>query len=275
MLFAVYLVFEFSTLWFREFPPGFHYSGYAHEGAAWLTAALALATLLLSMIFRTEILRDPRLPALRKLGLVWSSLNLVLALAVFNRLFIYIRFNGMTEMRIVGLLGISCVVVGFLMVVSRFMRNRSFAWLISRQLWTASFGCYLLAVIPWEVAIQRYNVAQVIRGNHAPSVQISEHSISQYALPELLPLLQSDDQTIRLGIAAILDERAPVPAVGVEPVEEDGHRTVPSHWTRRQLGNDRANTILTENQSRFRIFSDNVHRAGKRQAFRTYAMQWW
>ena len=41
-LFAVYLAFEFATLWFREFPKGFYYSGYAHQGAAWLTAALAL-----------------------------------------------------------------------------------------------------------------------------------------------------------------------------------------------------------------------------------------
>lgn len=50
-LFAVYLVFEFRTLWFREFPKGFHYSGYAHQGAAWLTVALAIATVLLSVIF--------------------------------------------------------------------------------------------------------------------------------------------------------------------------------------------------------------------------------
>ena len=42
-LFAVYLVFEFQSLWFREFPKGFHFSGYAHEGAAWLTFALGLA----------------------------------------------------------------------------------------------------------------------------------------------------------------------------------------------------------------------------------------
>ena len=35
-LFAAYLVFEFKTLWFRVFPEGFYYSGYAHQGAAWL-----------------------------------------------------------------------------------------------------------------------------------------------------------------------------------------------------------------------------------------------
>ena len=42
-LFAVYLVFEFQTLWRREFPPGFYYAGYAHQGAAWLTVALGHA----------------------------------------------------------------------------------------------------------------------------------------------------------------------------------------------------------------------------------------
>ena len=52
VLFAVYLIFEYKTLWFRVFPNGFHYSGYAHEGAAWLTVALAVATLVLSAIFR-------------------------------------------------------------------------------------------------------------------------------------------------------------------------------------------------------------------------------
>ena len=62
VLFAVYLIFEFSTLWFREFPEGFYYSGYAHQGAAWLTVALALATGVLSAVFRTKVVQDARLP---------------------------------------------------------------------------------------------------------------------------------------------------------------------------------------------------------------------
>ncbi len=44
LIYAVYLAFEFHTLWFRVFPKGFYYSGYAHEGAAWLTIGLVLAT---------------------------------------------------------------------------------------------------------------------------------------------------------------------------------------------------------------------------------------
>src|ERR1700722_19253118 len=58
LVYAVYLTFEFYTLWFRAFPKGFYYSGYAHEGAVWLTIGLALATSILSLIFRGRILRD-------------------------------------------------------------------------------------------------------------------------------------------------------------------------------------------------------------------------
>ncbi|MFT5527598.1 MAG: hypothetical protein ACI9HK_005580, partial [Pirellulaceae bacterium] len=77
VLFAVYLVFEFKTLWFRVFEEGFYYSGYAHNGAAWLTVALALATLLLSLIFQRRVLADPRIGTLRRLAWLWSLQNFV------------------------------------------------------------------------------------------------------------------------------------------------------------------------------------------------------
>ena len=66
-LFAVYLVFEFKTLWFREFEEGFLYSGYAYQGAAWLTDALALAPVVLTLIFRCQVLRDERLRSIRRM----------------------------------------------------------------------------------------------------------------------------------------------------------------------------------------------------------------
>ena len=101
-LFLAYLVFEFTTLFQREFPDGFYYAGYAHQGAAWLTLALALATGLLSLIFRRSMSRDPRVGWVRQLAWAWSGLNLLLAIAVYNRLMIYVGFNGMTRMRMIG-----------------------------------------------------------------------------------------------------------------------------------------------------------------------------
>ena len=206
-LFAVYLVFEFATLWFRVFPKGFHYSGYAHEGAAWLTVALGLATLMLSILFRDTILDDPRLPWLKKLAWAWSAENLLLALADFNRLFIYIGFNGMTRMRVIGLLGVASVVGGFALVVWKIAHNRNFIWLIRRQLWTVSFAAYLYAVLPVDAFVNSYNVRRILAGDPAPSVQISVHLTSSEGLLFLSPLLDCSNEIIRDGIRALLDQK--------------------------------------------------------------------
>ena len=178
-LFAAYLVFEFQTLWFREFPKGFYYAGYAHEGAAWLTVALALATLVLSLdLSRRTCSRDPRLARLQRLAWIWSALNLLLALTVYHRMSIYIDFNGMTRMRTIGLFGITTVVVGFVLVLWKIVHHRDFLWLIQRQLWTLAIAIYLFALTPVDTLVHTYNVRQILAGDLAPSVQISVHPIS-------------------------------------------------------------------------------------------------
>ncbi len=48
---------------------------------------------MLSLIFRGRVLADPRLPRLRRLAWLWSAENMLLAAAVYHRLFIYIGFN--------------------------------------------------------------------------------------------------------------------------------------------------------------------------------------
>lgn len=206
-LFAVYLVFEFTTLWFREFPEGFHYSGYAHEGAAWLTVALAVATVVLSVIFRGAILRDPRAARLRRLAWVWSVQNILLALAIYNRLYIYIDFNGMTRMRIVGLLGITAVLIGFLLVIYKIAASRNFLWLLRSQLAALALVTYVFALLPLDYLVVSYNVRRILAGDVAPSVQISVHPISPEGVSLLQPLTECDDPIIRDGVAALLAAR--------------------------------------------------------------------
>jgi hypothetical protein len=207
VLFAVYLVFEFKTLWFRVFPEGFYYSGYAHEGAAWLTVALALATVVLSVIFRGNVLLDPRLGRLRRLAWIWSLENLLLAIAVYHRMYIYIGFNGMTRKRTIGIFGISCVVAGFLLVVWKIARNRDFIWLLRRHLWALALALYLLALWPTDMIVHYYNVRRILTGDPAPSVQISVHPINSEGVLQLLPLVECDDAIIRDGVRAMLADR--------------------------------------------------------------------
>jgi hypothetical protein len=268
VLFLVYLVFEFQTLWFRVFPEGFHYSGYAHEGAAWLTVALALATVLLSIIFRGRVLRDPRVRRLQRLAWMWSALNLLLATAVVHRLLIYVDFNGMTRMRTVGFLGIGSVVVGFVFVVAKIVQQRNFRWLIRRHLWTVTFAAYLYCVLPVDAFVTQYNVRRILNGDPAPSVQIIAHPTSAEGLLQLFPLLECDNTAIRDGVSAMLasefSSRRGVPDV------------VTRHWTAFQFAD---HSLLERLEAESARWTTEVKSATASMdainAFRDYAWQWY
>lgn len=267
-LFAIYLVFEFQTLWFRVFPQGFHYSGYAHEGAAWLTVALGLATLLLSMMFRGQTIQDPRLPRLRLLAWVWSAENLLLAMAVFNRLFIYVGFNGMTQMRVIGLLGVSSVVVGFLLVLIKIARNHDFVWLVRRQLWTVAIAGYLYAVLPVDGFVNEFNVRRIMAGDPAPCVQISVHPTSAEGYLRLAPLIHCEDEMIRRGIRAMLAEKLAAAEVAAVNRTQAG-------WTAIQLAEDQLLEQLRAVSTQWESDEDVAIRAATLKEFHTYAYQWY
>ena len=268
VLFAAYLAFEYKTLWGRVFPQGFYYAGYAHEGAAWLTLALALATGVLSAILRGGVLRDPRLPRLRKLAWIWSVENLLLAVAVYHRMNIYIGFNGMTRMRTIGLLGMTAVVVGFLLVVWKIMHGRGFAWLINRQLWTLTVAIYLYAVIPVDALVHAYNVRRVLAGDLAPSVQITVHPIDSGGILVLQPLVNCTDEAIREGIRAMLAERA------IRGEETERQRSA-QNWTSFQLADRMLLDQLRTNQSDWAKYQDANLREAALARFKSYAYQWY
>ncbi|MCA9072001.1 MAG: DUF4173 domain-containing protein, partial [Planctomycetaceae bacterium] len=249
-LFVVYLVFEFQTLWFRDFPSGFHYSGYAHEGAAWLTAALALATVLLSAIFRGEVLRDSRLPKLRRLTWIWSCLNLCLAIAVYHRLLIYVGFNGMTRMRVIGFLGITSVVIGFVLVVRKITLGRDFLWLIRRQMWVVTFAGILYVITPVDALVHRYNVRRILTGDPAPSVQLTVHPIDSNGFLELAPLLGSENEVIREGVRAMLAEKA----LELRQLQRERERT---GWTSFQWADSLLSKRLEESQEVWGIYEQS------------------
>lgn len=229
VLFIVYLVYEFSTLWFRSFPEDFYYAGYAHRGAFWLTLALALATVVLSTVFQGTMLRDPRLAQLKRLAHAWSVLNFVLAISVYNRLWIYVDFNGLTRMRIVGVLGITCVIAGFSLVVWKLARDRGFVWLIHRQLWVPVLGLIVYCVLPVDWIVNRFNVAQVLEGKNAASVQIAAHDCRAAGVLPLVDLADHPQIEIREGVRALLAlwaSKLELPSA-IAPIDLTGTRVGP------------------------------------------------
>jgi hypothetical protein len=265
-IYAVYLVFEFQTLWFRQFPKGFYYSGYAHEGAAWLTIALALATSVLSLIFRGRLLADSRVKQLERLAWIWSVENLVLAAAVYNRLLIYVGFNGMTPMRILGFYGVSAVVAGFLLVMVKIARRHDLAWLLQRHLWTLGLAIYLYAITPLDYVAMRYNVARILRGDSAPSVQISEHPITSEGLLALFPLIEAQDSLVKNGVMALLIERRG---------ELDSQRSESEHWTAYQMADRLFLRRVDGLPASTGRFANEKSRQAAWMEFKTYAYQWY
>ncbi len=268
VLFATYLLFEFGTLWFRQFPAGFHYSGYAHQGAAWLTAALALATVVLSLMFRGELLQHPKISRLRQAAWCWSLLNFLLAASVYNRLMIYIDFNGMTRMRVVGLLGTTAVAGGLALVIWKIAKSQSFHWLIRHQMLLPAFAVFLYVTLPVDVIVHRFNVQRILDGHPEPSVQISEHPMEDSALPVLIPLLESKNQIIRNGVHAILTAR-------LSELQTQRSNIKGLHWTARQLGEDYAVRALEGVLEKSSRQPAAINSSSARQAFHDYAMQWW
>ena len=268
VLFVVYLAFEFKTLWFREFPKGFYYAGYAHEGAAWLTASLALATVVLSLIFRGNVLGDPRLPQLRRLAWVWSVENLVLAATVYNRLWIYVAFNGMTWMRMVAIFGVSTVVAGVVLVIAKIAQGHDFAWLVRRHLIALALAVYLFVLTPIDAIVYTYNVHRIVAGDLAPSVQISVHPIDSEGILVLQPLTQSDNEIIREGVRAILAERA----IGLERASQQPDW---QHWTAFQLADRVLAAKLEAIRADWEPYADASKRTAAVSRFDAYVYQWY
>lgn len=268
VLFAVYLVFEFQTLWGQVFPEGFYYSGYAHEGAAWLTVALALATAILSLIFRGRILGDPRQGRLRRLAWIWSLENMLLAVAVYHRLYIYIGFNGMTRMRTVGIFGMTCVVVGFVLVIWKIVRNRDFVWLMRRHLWALALTVYLFALTPVDFLAHSYNVRRILAGDPAPSVQISVHPITSEGVLTLLPLCDCDDPAIRDGVRALLAAR-------LDAAETLAQKRATQGWTTLQASDRLLLDQLRAESDRWAEYQDPQPREAALKRFHQYAYRWY
>ena len=264
VLFAVYLTFEFRTLWRRDFPDGFYYAGYAHQGAAWLTAALVVATGLLSVVFGRSLRHDPRRARVRRLAWVWSAENFLLAAAVYNRLAIYVGYNGMTRMRTVGFFGITLVVVGFALVVGKIARSRSFWWLLRAQLVALVLAVIVYGVWPVDYLAHRHNVRRVDAGYPGPSVMVAVKPIDDEGLLTLFELVDHPDGLIRRGVRARLAGRA----------AELTRRVAPETWERYQgatrLLSDRLDGVPWRDW-----FDREPDRRSALREFKAYAMRWY
>ncbi|NNJ24084.1 DUF4153 domain-containing protein [Alienimonas chondri] len=270
-VFAVYLPFEFATLWRRNFPEDFYYAGYAHEGAAWLTAALAAATALLSAMFRGSLISDPRAGRLRTLAWIWSGLNFLLVAAVLNRLLNYVDFNGLSRMRIVGFLGIAAVAVGFAIVVAKIAWDRGFTWLVRRQARAAALVLLAGLLFPIDWMAHTYNASRVANDDLPPLALIGNHAIDLGGLLALEPLLESDNPVVARGVAA----RMTLAARALDAPRDADAPTAVARLGRYQLARRQFEAMLQRNRARIEALLNGDAPATVAEELAVYGMRWW
>jgi len=268
VLFAVYFVFEFYYLWWREIPRGFRYSEYAHQGARWLTLALALSTVLIGFVFQGGVLLHGRLPFLRRLAWIWSVENFILAICAFHRTQIYVHFNGLSRLRIVALFGIAVVEAGFVLVVLKVAWGKNLLWLIRRHLWALGLTVLLFLLTPVDYIVTSYNVKQILSGNPAPTVQIAVHKIGPDGCLQLLPLVQYPNEEIREGVRALLAETYLQLEWEIARAKEKG-------WSYTQLSKRKALRTLLEHKGKWEDMFDAQKRSASLARFKRYGRQWY
>ena len=233
VLFLLYNVLDAAYLWTGAPPAGMDTQKYAHQGAFWLTVALVMCTGVVGVMFRGALAHDTRAKTARTLAYVWMGQGLVLALGTYRRIAIHIAHSGLSDLRIVGILGTTLVVAGVVAVAMKLRDRRTLTWLVRRQLDVLAFGVVLYAVFPTHLVSARVNVARIEGGEYPPMLHMFRQSSQPESAAELLPLLHHKDARVRQGVAALLEQERKKLAVGVAEQGSWRERDVAS---RRTLG---------------------------------------
>jgi hypothetical protein len=257
-VFFVYNALDATYLWAGAPPPGVSERQYAHEGAAWLTLALALLTVVVGVMFRGSLAHDARGKMARVLAFGWLAQGLVLALGTFRRLAIHITTSGLSNVRILGMFGTAVVAFGLVLVGLKLSRRLSFTWLLRRQLDALVLALLLFSVLPTHRISAPVNVSRVMAHEYQALVNIEEQASEVESAAALLPLLEHDDERIRRGVAALLlDERDAIRKLA----------TSRSRWRDRDLATARAGRDLEAASDRLDAVLGDVERKDAIQPF--------
>lgn len=204
LVFLAYLVLDAVYLFDGRPPSGMSTQAYAHQGAFWLTVALVMLTGVIGFLFRGGLQSDPSAEGLRKLAYAWAGTGLLLALGTYQRIAIHIARSGLSDLRIVGILGTTVVIAGMLLTLHKLHRQRSFTWLVRRQLDALALAFVFYAVFPTHYLGAQLNVARIEAGAYGPLLHVQPQSRHVESVAVYLALLDHPDVRVREGVAAIL-----------------------------------------------------------------------
>jgi hypothetical protein len=271
LLFIAYNVIDARYLVvLRELPSGLDHSQYAHQGVFWLTVALAMSTCVLGTIFSGVLHFHQKAGRLKALAHFWVLQNLLIAVWVMLRLHMYIDYNGLTRMRIVGIYGTLLVLCGLVLVAVMILRKRSIRWLLRKELAALAIAIIALAVTPLDWIAWTVNTPLIQRMiPPRPAVQLSVQPISAEGLMTLIPLLDHDDPVIAAGVAGLLGEWYS----GYERYETQRY-VPPARWTEYQLSEELCARAIALNMDRIRALIPDGNWGAALERLKAHTARW-
>jgi len=164
-------------------PKGITHSDFVHNGVGLLILSILIAVSLIMFFFRKELHYIQGNRWLKYLVVLWVLQNLMMLYSTLMRNTMYIHFAGLTEKRIGVYVWLLLACAGLCITAFYVLRSRS-NWFLIRinvALWLTVLP--LSALVDWDLAIVRYNVA------HAKEIQLDVdylYSLSETVIPDLI-----------------------------------------------------------------------------------------
>ncbi len=138
-------------------PDGMTYAEYAHRGAYPLVAAALLAAAFVLVTLRPGGAGEQS-RLVRWLVLAWVAQNVMLVASSVLRLDLYIAAYALTYWRIAAFIWMGLVASGLLLILARFLLNRSSGWLVTANVTVLAVVLYAASFVNFPDVIARYNL---------------------------------------------------------------------------------------------------------------------
>jgi hypothetical protein len=195
LLFAAQNLMDATWLWgLAPLPAGMTMADYAHRGAYPLIATALLAALFVLVTLRPGS-ETARVPAIRRLVLLWIGQNVILVASSMLRTIDYIDAYSLTRLRIAALIWMALVGFGLATICWRLLRDRSAAWLINVNWAAAGLVMAVVSFVDLGAITAQWNVrhAREVGGRGVALDLCYLSDLGDSALIPLLELAQRPD----------------------------------------------------------------------------------
>ncbi len=216
-LFAAFVVIDVATLASVPAAPGVGAQLRAHAGVTWLVVVLVLVLGVVALLVRPARLAATATDIRRRIvvhTLVFLGLAGAIGLLAVARMGLHLLASGLSDLRIVGAIGIA-IVFGALAAIGRRARGSvedavpfTDRWLAGRLADLAAIGLVVYAVLPTHRISAVVDAALIARGAAEPLIHLRELGDHDEAIYPISKLLYHHDARVRLIAARAVTRNA-------------------------------------------------------------------